>query len=270
MKLQFTNGYRPHFDQISRILNFILSRKDQSRVSRKEIVKNLGIPNKQVENLTSMMTGFGLILPRVTTLTPFGKKVITMDPYFEKLDTLWMIHYIVSSNPKWVVWHRIINIAFPAQDEFEVDQVSNDYFDDIAILYSEKTISEKLPKEVGAVFSAYTRSELSYLRLMVVEETGKFIKANPVDISDQSFLFMIIHYRDEYSPGSSAINVRDICYGDNSPGRVLNSPEFQVRSLLENLHNTSFIRLEKMANLDQVRISDQLTQNKVLESVYGR
>jgi hypothetical protein len=51
--------------------------------SRQEIVAALGIPENQVENLVSMMTGFGLVSPRVTLPTDFGKAIIQSDPYFE-------------------------------------------------------------------------------------------------------------------------------------------------------------------------------------------
>jgi hypothetical protein len=158
MKLQFTNGYRPRFDQISRILQYLFSQEGHKKIHRSEIVTSLGIPDNQVDNLTSMMIGFGLVLPRATTLTPFGKAIILSDPYFEKIETLWIIHYIVSSNPEWVVWHRIINTVLPTRGRFEVDKISIQFFSDLAIHFSERTISQKLPKEVGAVFTAYTRS----------------------------------------------------------------------------------------------------------------
>ncbi len=61
MKLQFTNGYRPHFDQISRILQFLLAQEDRKKIPQKEIVDSLGIPTNQVENLISIMIGFGLV-----------------------------------------------------------------------------------------------------------------------------------------------------------------------------------------------------------------
>lgn len=269
MKLQFTNGYRPRFDQISRILQYLLSQGDKRKISRQEIVTTLGIPNKQVENLTSMMTGFGLVFPRVTTLTPFGKSVIKFDPYFDKLETLWIIHYIVSCNPVWVVWHCIINTVLPTQERFEVDQVSSRYFSDLAIHFSERTISEKLPKEVGAVFAAYSRSELSHLRILEAEGTGDFIKSNAVEVPDLAFLFCLLYYRDKYSPGSSAVNTEDLCLAENSPGRVINIPEYQVRTILGNLHDAGLIRLEQLANLDQVRLSDNLTQEDVLGRIYG-
>ena len=269
MKLQFTNGYRPRFDHISRILQYLLTQGDKKKISRQEIVSALGIPENQVENLTSMMTGFGLVRPRITTLTPFGRAVIKSDPYFEKIETLWILHFVVSSNPEWVVWYRVINTVLSSQDHYSVEQVSNRYFSDLAIHFSERTVSEKLPKEVGAVFAAYSRSELLHLGILEVEGTGNFIKSNPVEIPDLAFLFCLLYYRDEYSPGSSAINTEDACLAEYSPGRVLNLPEYQVRTILGNLHNAGLVRLEKLANLDQVRLSDSMTQESVLERIYG-
>lgn len=269
MKLQFTNGYRPRFDQITRILQFLHSQENRRKIPRREIVAALGIPDKQVENLTSMMTGFGLVLPRVTLLTPFGKVVIQFDPYFDRLETLWMIHYLVSSNPEYVVWHRIINTVLPSQDQFSINQVADHYFHDLAIHFSERTISEKLPKEVGAVFAAYTRSELSHLEIFAAEGTGNFIKSNPVDVPALAFLFCLAHFREQHFPGSSALNIEEICRAENSPGRVLLLSEYQVRSQLGDLHNAGMLRLEQLANLDQVRFTDNLTTEFVLQKIYG-
>ncbi|MFA7408005.1 MAG: DUF4007 family protein [Anaerolineaceae bacterium] len=269
MKLQFTNGYRPHFDQVTRILQYLLANGEQQKIPRKDIVDKLGIPNRQVENLTSMMVGFGLVMPRTTKLTSLGRKIIQSDPYFEKTETLWIVHYNVSSDPDWVVWHRIVNTVMHAKDEFEVDDVSKQYFSDIEIHYSERTISEKLPTEIGAVLAAYMRSDLSKLGLFDTEASGRFIKTTPKDVPLLAFLYALIRFRDNHSPGSSAVNINDICYEENSPGRVMNIDEYQVRALLNDLHDFDFIRLEKLANLDQVRLNDKMTQEAVTDRIYG-
>lgn len=268
MKLQFTNGYRPQFEQISRIIQFLLTQKDKERVYRTEIIENLGIPDKQIENLTSMMTGFGLVMPRVSHLTQLGEFIAKYDPYFERLESLWIIHYLVSSNPEYVVWYRIINTVLPNQNRFSVDEVSYRYFSDLAIHFSERTMSEKLPKEVGAVFAAYSRSELSHLGILEAEGTGNFKKTDPDEIPDLSFLYCLLHYRNEHTPGSTAVNTEDICLAECSPGRVLNLPESQVRTILNQLHNAELIRLEQLANLDQVRLSDSLSKEYVLGRIY--
>jgi hypothetical protein len=163
----------------------------------------------------------------------------------------------------------MINTVLLSQDRFAVEQISDQNFSDLAIHFSERTISEKLPKEVGSVFAAYTRSELSHLQILGLEGTGNFIKSNPVEIPDLAFLFCLLYYRDKYSPGSSAMNTEDVCLAENSPGRVLNLAEYQVRTILGNLHNASLVRLEQLANLDQVRLNDAVTQNIVLQRIYG-
>lgn len=235
---------------------------------QQEIVNSLGVPKNQVENLISMMIGFGLVLPRLNIISPLGKVIIQFDPYFEKIETLWMIHYTVSCNPEWVVWYRIVNRAIPTLDRFTVDSLSHQFFGDLAGQFSKKTITEKLPKEVGAVLAGYTRSELSRLNIIELEGTGNYLRGTPVEIPSHAFLYCLLEYRERYSPGTSAMNVNDICLAENGPGRVFNVPEYQVRTSLTELHVNGLIRLEQFANLDQVRFSNDLTQQTVLSQIY--
>jgi len=270
MKLQFTNGYRPRFDQMSRILQYLLLQEGRKKVTRQEIVAALGIPDKQIENLTSMMTGFGLVQTRVSLLPPLGKAIIRGDPYFEKNETLWIIHYIVSSNPEWVVWHRIVNTVIPTLDHISVEYVSRNYFSDLAPQFSERSIAEKLPKEVGAVLAGYARSELARLHILQEDEVkGHFIHGNPIEIPGLAFLYCLLSFRDRFSPGASAMNVSDVCLAEDSPGRVFNIPEYQVRAILGELHSSGSIRMEQLADLDQVRLPDTITQASVLSLIYG-
>jgi hypothetical protein len=232
-------------------------------------VAALGIPDKQIENLTSMMTGLGLVQTRSSKLTPLGSAIIRGDSHFEKIETLWIIHYVVSSNPEWVVWHRIVNDVIPTHDHISPEYVSNHYFSDLAEYFSEKTISEKLPTEVSAVLGGYVRSELARLGILELEGTGNYVRGNPVEIPGLAFLFCLLYYRDRFSPGASAMNVKDVCSENDSPGRVFNIPEYQVRSILGELHSSGHIRLEQFANLDQVRFPETTTQASVLSLLYG-
>lgn len=268
MKLQFTNNYRPRFDQISRILQFLLDKQDVKKIAYKEIVEKLGIPLNQVESLFSMMVGFGLVKHRSGLITEVGKAIAKSDPYFEKIESIWVIHYIVSSNPEWVVWYRIVNDVIPTHDRYTIEGIDSNYFSDLRDKYSEKTILDKLPKEIRAVLASYTRYGFSRLGIMLQDEDGNYLRGNQVDIPALAFLFCMLYYRDCYSPGSSAINVDDVCVSENSPGRVLNLPEYQVRALLDELHNRSLIRLERFANLDQIRIPENMTQQTALAEIY--
>lgn len=269
MKLQFTNNYRPRFDQISRILQFLLDKQDVKKIAYKEIVEKLGIPLNQVESLFSMMVGFGLVKHRSGLITEVGKAIAKSDPYFEKIESIWVIHYIVSSNPEWVVWYRIVNDVIPTHDRYTLEGINNNYFSDLHEKYSEKTISDKLPKEIRAVLASYARYDFSRLGLIIQDENGNYLRGSQVETPALVFLFCIINYRDSYSQGSSAINVNDVCIVENSPGRVLNLPEYQVRALLDELHNRSLIRLERFANLDQIRIPEDMNQQTALAEIYN-
>lgn len=82
MKLQFTNGYHPHFDQITRIMQYVLLNNARARIPRVELINELGMSERQIENLASVSVGFGLLNSRVYTLTPLGRVIAKMDGFF--------------------------------------------------------------------------------------------------------------------------------------------------------------------------------------------
>jgi len=166
MKLQLTNGYHVHFDQISRILQYLLTAGSRKKIPRQEIVATLGLSDRQVENLISVSVGFGLVKSRTSILTPLGKIIAEMDGHFERIETLWIIHYIISSNPEWVVWYRIVNQIIPMNDHIVISEVALSYFSDLKSSFSERTLKEKLPGEIGAVLQSYVQSSLARLNLL--------------------------------------------------------------------------------------------------------
>lgn len=215
------------------------------------------------------MVGFGLLKSRTSTITPLGESIVTGDTYFEKLESLWIIHYTVASNPKWVVWYRIINEVMANYDQFGVEWTAKEFFDDLNDQFSERTITQKLPKEVGAVYASYTRSELA--KLSLIEEVGKglFKRNEPVDVPPLTFLYGLIKYRDSIAPGSSAMTVEEIANGVDSPGRVMFVSEYRVRNILSKLHDHNLIRLELFGDLDQISINNSITKVSVLDLIYG-
>ena len=162
----------------------------------------------------------------------------------------------------------MINDELNRIERFTIEGVSSAYFSDLQLKFSQKTILDKLPKEVGAVFASYTRYEFARLGILEQDGSGIYTRGNQAEVPALALLFCILYYRDRYSPGSSAMNVEDVCLAENSPGRVLNIPEYQMRGQLDDLHNRGLIRLERFANLDQIRIPDTTTQQTVLMQIY--
>lgn len=268
MKLQVTNGYHPHFDQITRIMQFVLTNNNRTRIPRTEIINGLGMSERQIENLASVSVCLGLLNSRMYTLTPTGRVIAEMDGFFERIETLWAIHYIASCNPDWVVWHRVVNQAIPEHETITIADIAEEYFRDLINEFSNKTIQEKLPKEIGAVLWTYANSELSRLGLLRQDEFGVYQRESSEIIPPLALLVCILEFRRKFTNTATALMINEVCKGENSPGMVLNLPESTIRSLLSQLHDTGLIRLEQFGDLDQVRFQENLTKENVLQRIY--
>jgi len=269
MKLQFTNGYRPDFNKISRVLGFLSNQRNRKRILHDEIVTALGIPYRQIRSIISIMNGFGLVNNRGNTLTAFGKALASNDPYFQNPDSLWIIHYKVASNSSLLVWNRVINKIIPNYDSFSLTYIFENFFNDIKPNYSDQTINEKLPREIRSVLESYTNTELSRLQILGSQNEDSFVRGSPIAVSGYVFLYCLLEFRDSLFPGSSAITIEDICTKDNSPGSVFALSMYQLRSHLEELNNKNLLRLEQFGNLDQIRLIDSIAMEDILKMVYG-
>jgi hypothetical protein len=268
MKLQLTNNFRPYFDQLARLLLYIRKTGNNTNIPRSQISEALGLSDRQVKHLSNEAIEFGLIHPKTFLLTDFGEIIVDRDGFFEKIETLWVIHYNISSNPEWVVWNRMVNVVIPSNDTITISDVVFSYFGDLKSEFSEKTIADKLPKEIGVVLWTYAHSNLAKLKILEQIDSRKFQRLNPVDVSPLAFMVCLLIFRDKTTHGATAMTIAEISRGENSPGMVLNLPESIIRSLLNQLHDTGLVRLEQFGDLDQVRFQENLTKEKVLQRIY--
>ncbi len=91
-KLQVSNIYPLEFDQLSRILNCLLERRESKRINRKEL-KDTGLADRQVESLASIGTAMGLVKPRAQTLAPAGLAIAARDIFLESRGVLEWCRY---------------------------------------------------------------------------------------------------------------------------------------------------------------------------------
>ncbi|MFC1533226.1 DUF4007 family protein [Thermodesulfobacteriota bacterium] len=266
-KLQVTNGYYLHFDQVSRILQYALDQINRKSIPRPEIINALGMTLKQFENLSSICVGLGLTKPRSFILTPFGKIVAEQDIYFDNIATLWLLHYVISSEPKWVVWNRLVNKAFP-ENELISTEVTKPYFEDLRGSFSEQAVTKKLPKEILSVFDAYSEQKFSLLHLLEKVSTGKYARKKFEQIEPLPFLYCLIYFRDSVYPNSTALVIKDIVSAENSPGKILFLEDYEANNLLSSLHDLSLIRIETVGDLEQIRFIGDLSKESVLNRIY--
>jgi len=268
MKLELTNGYRLHFEEFSRILSYLKEQKGRNIIPRQEIIESIGMSIRQYESLSSIMVALDLIKPSTFILTEFGSSIADNDLFFEKEDTLWIMHYNASSNPKWVIWHRLVNLVFPNHRDIDT-KVCFPYFKDLAATYSTRSLERKVPKELQAVLYIYAETHFLKLNFLSKIKTGVYKTEIPNEVSSLSFLYMILHYIEMTNDPSTAIGIKTLTENENSPGKVLNIDSSSVSILFENLSNTKLVNLETFGDLYQLRLTQGLNKQKVLTQIYS-
>ncbi len=106
-KLQLSNGYFVNLKHLSLILNTICL-DQRGRIPRIDLAEKVGFAERQVKQICSIGQAFGLIEQITYKPTQLGRLIQSYDPFFDDIGTLWFLHYIISSNPHNLIWHRMV------------------------------------------------------------------------------------------------------------------------------------------------------------------
>jgi hypothetical protein len=139
-KLQLTKGFFVDFGQIARMLTYAVEHRHDGRILPDAYAASMGISTSRVENLSSVGAAFGLIRPVVLTPTELGAVIHRHDPFLDDLGSLWLLHYLVGSNERYVVWNRLVNRVIPENGRFST-AIARPYFDDLSPFYSERSMA---------------------------------------------------------------------------------------------------------------------------------
>lgn len=256
-KLQLTRGFILDFIQIARLLSYAAQRPERGRISSEEYVAMMGVSASRVEHVGSQAVALGLLQPIVLTATPLGQWIYQRDPYLDDLGTLWLLHYILSSNKRYVVWNRLINQVVPENERFSI-AIARPYFDDLAQIYSEHSMDNHVRKEISMVWNAYTEQAFAHLDYLRAESEVIYVRGPGKPVPPLIFLAAVLLYRERYAPDTVTVNIPILASAPNCPGRVFGLNQRQVRDLLDMVQGRGSIYVESRADLDQVRFRDDL------------
>ncbi len=268
MRLQLTDGYYLHFEQFSRMLQYARENLIKNKISSAEYVDVLGQSPKSVEAFRKMLIEMGVLLPKKFTLTEFGEFVAKHDLFFESLDTLWICHYNISSNPENYVWHRFTNTILPQMENYTREDVYN-YFNDLSEYNTGVRAVRNMHKEVKSILNAYTKQQFKKLKLIYIDYENKFQKDKPVEISPLVFLYTLLHYVDKKNINATGLTIDEINSADGLPGKVFNLDTVQINNYLNKLHSMELIRLERFGDLNQIRFGNSLNKTMLLNKIYN-
>jgi len=255
--LVVSNGYSLDFSQISRILSCLEDAHDagQKLQNRTQLANAVGSSMRRVEALQKLAIGMGIIESNGLKLTSLGSVVAGFDRYFDDLGTLWLLHYLVGSKSHLYVWNRMVNEVVRQNQLFSFDTAKN-AFSDAASLYSGSTVMKRVQKEITTFLNAYTQQQFAHLAYILEDQPHTYICRNQVPIPPPIFLATALSYRERFFPEAATLDVSILINEADSPGRVFNLTERQVRDLLEEVKELGYIYVETRADLDQIRFRD--------------
>jgi len=266
--LEFTRGFYVHFDQISRILNFVARAEIQSRFSADLLAGTTGLSSDQASTQAKIAAAMELLVPRSYRPTAFGRLVADRDIFFEELGTLWVCHYALSAWPRRLVWNHLTNCVLPTEDTASLEQMRATLAP-LSGLWAANTWRNNLRQEVNSLFNAYTEQAFRRLHYLRQTDEGAYaLTDSPATVPSRAFLATLLIYRDRFLPGASGLEVPTICTADHSPGRLLHLDELRVRALLNQLHEAGQLAIEAKADLDQIRFHPGQTWLTVMQTYY--
>lgn len=256
-KFQVSNGYLLEFDQLARILHFLLENRHAKKINRKVLQEDTGLADRQVESLISIGAAMGLIKPGNQVLTPTGLLFAEHDIFIEKTGSLEWCHYVGAGSFRNLIWFEIFNHLLSQASAMTQEEWTARLRSDLAGKYSKRTISKGLYEEVRFVIDAYTQRNFNKLELLRRSADERLYRRRYTRFSPLVLSAMIYDFC--AAKESHLFQVGDMAATPGSPAVVFGLDAASFRQQIEGLHDRGWLRYETTHNLDQIRLKPGLS-----------
>ncbi len=265
-RIQVTNSFPIQFSYLSQFLQFALQNSDKPTINRSEYTSHLGLTGRHSQALSSVAFALDLIYPRKLTITSLGKVIAEGDPYIDYVGTILLLHYVVSSNKKWLIWNTLMNEIFPNKQHITQNEAKASFYH-LSDRLTKYTVTSKIPREVTVVLDAYSTKGFSKLSL-IKKQGDSFVFQKTTQLSPEILTAITLIFKQRYRTNTSAISIESLTKESNSPGRILNMDEDIMRKVLEQAKNKELLYIERKADLDQIRFREGVTVEDLLKRYY--
>lgn len=265
-RIMLTNRFSVQFTYVSQLLQYALKNSERPKIPKSEYQNHLGLPRRHSDAVCAVSTSFDLIREKTQTITQIGRLISEGDPYLEYVGSLWILHYNVSSNKKWLIWNMLLNEVFPEKQKVTLEQTKAS-FENLRNIFSKSTMTKRIPGEITTILDVYITKSFNKLGIIEKKEDQYFF--NKIrDIPPEILVTITLIFRERYRPNSSAISINDLWKQPNSPGRILNIEEETIRKMLEQAKQKEYLYVERKADLDQIRFREGITVENLLKKYY--
>jgi len=256
-KFQVSNGYLLEFNQLARILHFLLEHRNVKKINRKDLEEDTGLAERQVETLVSMGAAMGLIKSGRQVLTPAGLLIAKHDIFIEKRSTLEWCHYTGAGSYRNLIWFEIFNRLLMEATPMIQEEWNEQLRSYLVGKYSKRTIGKSLYEEVRFVVDAYTKRNFSKLELLNLSSDEWLYRRRYTHFTPLVFCAMIYDFC--AGRGVRLFQVGELAVMPGSPAVVFGLDIASFRLQIEGLHDRGWLRYETTHNLDQIRLKPGFT-----------
>ena len=292
--------YRPKFSGhdtfpfryawLTKLVNYLEDGKAQiikDSEKRLETITDFGVGLNMVKSIKhwSLATK---VCDKEFNLTNFGKllfsKKNSFDPYLERVETLWLLHWMICSDDTLTTWYYVFNYHQSIIINKEIlnnDLISIGKFSKWRGL-SPNTIKRDIDcfirtycfsSKKGAITEDSLECPLAELGLINSTFTkGEYeIQRGPkLTLSDQIFEYALNDYWSKQS--NQIITFEKLMYDYGSPGKVFQLDEKSMESYLERLERDSknFVFNKGAGGLRQITKVNKISEKQLLKNCYMR
>lgn len=264
--VQLLRGIEVQFSELIQVFYQIGSQNIASMDDLNTYV-NLASGGK-LRSYIALLRKYKLLRKKGYKLTELGQVIYENDMDINNEETLWLLHYIIVSPTENLVFNELFGNIFHLKEKVELENIK-EYFEkyDLPV----ETLKTKIRKEVRAGMKLYVKERFQRLGMVEGEnidglKTIYFINKNTLE-SENVLLLLLYYFKENYRENASTIEIKDICYGQNSPGIFCLLDEYNIREMLEKLHIEKKISIESRADLDQIRFIGSKTSQDIFKEV---
>ena len=271
--------------------------EDPNVFSRDDALVRLGVGKNMVRSIRHWGLATGLIEEDCNFVNNRGRHLRPSelgayvfadngyDPYLEDVGTLWLLHYLLASNPSGpTTWYWVFN-HFP-ESLFTVDRLV-DSLANLATREEWNRVAEgTLRRDVNCFVRTYVPSRtskaaaedvldcpLAELDLLYEVEDGQhfsFRRGTQSTLPPHIFVYALLNFWNDFAPSRNALLFDEIAYYPRSPGRIFKLSESAVTDLLDSLSvvTSGQMSFDITAGLMQVYRRKGVDSDAILRSYY--
>lgn len=233
--------------------------KDENPFRTDSAIAEFGVGKNMVNAIKHWALATGFIEPFDNKFEPseYSKLLIgeTLDPYLERTDTLWKIHYELVKNPRNTTLHWLF--CYFNENVFDKSLVSLRLLEFLKTNELKSPAHKTLQSDITVSLATYCQnkkastkeddvgSPLSELKLVRATEDSRFsFNLGPkTSLSDELLMACIVDYWERenlrLNQTVNTLKLEQILHEPRSPGRIFLLNEKDLSSRLDNIENVS-------------------------------